>query len=710
MLSTLARLVHRRRTRVLAVTATFALAAAVLGGPVAGLLKSNHDFEDPASSSVVARDQIANATGALVTPSVVALVRTPGPVAAHAARAELTSLARTIATDRDVARVDSLLSTHDPRFVSKDGHTTYLAVTFRASVNEADATDRLTSLVGHRPGVTLGGGAVVGQAVGTQVRHDLGRAELLAFPLLFLLSLVFFRGLVAAMLPVLVGGVSIVGTFLVMRLVNEQVGLSVFAINLVTGLGLGLAIDYSLFMVSRYREELTRVGPGAEALRRTMVTAGRTVLFSSLTVAAAMASLLVFPQRFLYSMGIGGVIVALVSSGVALVALPALLAALGPRVNALAPAGWQRQRGEQSRAGFWYRLSHAVMRRPGRVAIATATLLVVLGLPASGIKFTGVDASVLPARADARVVDQALRRDFPSNLTSPVYVAASAPRTAVSQVDAYANGLKMLPGARAVTRPTAVGSGLWQFEVIPRGTSLSTSSKDLVRAIRDRPTTFPVRVGGDTAAFLDQQGSLLAHLPIALALVAATTLLILFLMTGSIVLPFKALVMNALSLTAAFGLLVLIFQGGRLEGLLGYTSQGALESTQPVLLFAIAFGLSTDYGVFLLSRIKEAHDRGLRTREAVALGLQRTGRLVSAASVLFCVAIGAFATSQIVFIKELGVGTALAVLIDATLVRALLVPSLMMLLGRWNWWAPRPLRRLHARIGLHEGTPGQALA
>jgi RND superfamily putative drug exporter len=409
-------------------------------------------------------------------------------------------------------------------------------------------------------------------------------------------------------------------------------------------------------------------------------------------------------------MGIGGVIVALVSSAVALVALPALLAALGPRVNALAPAGWQRQQSQETTAGFWYRLSHAIMRRPGRVAIATAALLVVLGLPASGIKFTGIDASVLPAGASARVVDQALRRDFPSNLASPVYLAASAPRTATSQVDAYATGLKALPGARAVTQPTAVGNGLWRFEVIPRGTSLSSMSKDLVRAIRARPAPFPVRVGGDTAAFLDQQASLVAHLPIALALVAATTLLILFLMTGSIVLPFKALVMNALSLGAAFGLLVLIFQGGRLQGLLGYAGQGGLESTQPVLLFALAFGLSTDYGVFLLARIKEAHDRGLRTREAVAVGLEHTGRIVTAAAVLFCVAIGAFATSQIVFIKELGVGTGLAVLIDATLVRALLVPSLMALLGRWNWWAPRPLRRLYARIGLREGTTGQAVA
>jgi uncharacterized membrane protein YdfJ with MMPL/SSD domain len=711
MLDTLARAIHRRRVRVLAVTAAFALVAGILGGPVVGLLKAGNDFEDPASPSVAAREAIANATGALVTPSVVALVRTGGPATAPAARARVTALVREMRADPDVARVDSYLSTPGRAFVSTDGKATFVAATLRAGATEADAADRLSSRLGREPGVTLGGSAITQKEVGTQVQHDLGRAEMLAFPLLFLLSLLVFRGLVAALLPLLVGGVAIVGTFLAMRAVNEGVGMSVFAVNLVTGLGLGLAIDYTLFMVSRYREELARVGPGIDALRNTMATAGRTVLFSSLTVAAAMASLLVFPQRFLYSMGIGGVIVALVACAVALVALPALLAVLGPRVNALAPARLQvAQPTGDGAAGFWYRLSRAVMRRPGRVAIATATVLIVLGLPFGGIRFTGVDADVLPHGADARVVSDVLRADFPSDRTSATYLAVSAPRSAAGRVGAYAEGLRTLPGARVVSRPRPVGAGTWQIEVIPRDTSLSNSSKELVRQIRDRAAPFPVKVGGSTADFLDRQASLSAHLPIALALVAATTLLILFLMTGSVVLPFKALVMNVLSLSAAFGLLVLIFQDGRLEGLLGYTSQGALEATQPVLLFALAFGLSTDYGVFLLGRIKEAHDAGMDTREAVAVGLERTGRIVSAAALLFCVAIGAFATSSIVFIKELGVGTALAVLIDATIVRALLVPSLMALLGDWNWWAPRRLRRLHARFRLSEAGSDGALA
>jgi uncharacterized membrane protein YdfJ with MMPL/SSD domain len=701
MLAALANLIHHRRARVLAIAAAFAVVAGVVGGPVVGLLESDRDFEDSASESVVARDRIAAATGALVTPSVVALVRTPGPVTAPAARERVARLVREIGRRPDVARVDSLLSGSPGAFVSRDGRATYVAATFRAGVNEDAAAERLSDALAGERDVTLGGGAITQQEVGGQVQEDLARAELLAFPALFLLSLLFFRGLVAALLPLLVGGISIVGTFLAIRLVNEGVGISVFAINLVTGLGLGLAIDYSLFMVSRYREELARVGPGAEALRATMATAGRTVLFSALTVAAALASLLVFPQRFLYSMGIGGVIVALVAAGTALLVLPALLAALGPRVNALAPRRWQRTETDE-RAGFWYRLSRGVMRRPGRVAVATATLLVVLGLPFTGIRFTGIDASVLPGGTGSRVVEEALRTDFPANRTTPVYVAVRAPRSDAAAVRGYAAGLRGLPGAAAVAEPRPAGGGLWRVDVTARGTELSGSAKELVRNVRARPAAFDVAVGGATADFLDRQSSLAAHLPIALAIVAATTFAILFLMTGSVVLPVKAVLMNMLSLSAAFGLLVLIFQDGRLESVLGYRGQGALESTQPVLLFALAFGLSTDYGVFLLSRIKEARDRGLATRDAVAVGLERTGRIVTAAAALFCVAIGAFATSEIVFIKELGIGTALAVLIDATIVRALLVPSLMALLGRWNWWAPRPLRRLHARAGLGE--------
>jgi RND superfamily putative drug exporter len=508
---------------------------------------------------------------------------------------------------------------------------------------------------------------------------------------------------VAALLPPLMGGLSIVITFLGLRLVDEAVHLSVFALNLVTALGLGLAIDYSLFVVSRFREETAAGGSPRAALGRTMRTAGRTVLFSSLTVAAALASLLVFPQNFLYSMGIGGAMVAVVALVVALLVLPAILVLLGARVNALAPDRLRRAVEADARpdsTGWWYRLSRFVMRRPGRVALIATLAMLAMGAPFLRVSFTSVDPSILPTSEQARRVGDALGRDFAVNITTPVTIAAAAPDARAAA--ALAARVRAVPGVRAVEGPRRVGPRLWRIDAISAAHALDPASQRLVRRIRSLRAPYYVGVAGQTAGFVDQKASLGRHLPLALAILALTTLAILFAFTGSVVLPIKALLMNLLTLSAAFGLLVLVFQDGRFESVLGYTSQGALESSQPLVLLAIAFGLSTDYGVFLLSRIKEAHDRGLPSSEAVAVGLERTGRIVTAAALLFCTAVAAFATSRSLFIKELGLGTAAAVLIDATIVRALLVPSLMGLLGRWNWWAPPPLRRLHARFGLSE--------
>ena len=542
---------------------------------------------------------------------------------------------------------------------------------------------------------------------------------MLAFPLLFLLSLLFFRSLVASLLPLVIGALAIVGTFFTLRIASEFGSISIFALNLTTGLGLGLAIDYSLFIVSRYREELARRGvdlerPGGrterwEALRATMRTAGRTVLFSSLTVAAALASLIVFPQRFLYSMGIGGSLVALLAATVALVVLPAILSILGPRVNALAPRFLQRRAerdATETEAGFWYRLSRLVMRRPIPIATISAAVLIALGLPFLSIKFTTVDAQVLPTSATARQVDDVMSSDFPPFRDTPIRLAVEGGgRTATADL---VSELERVPGVAAVGPPRRLGGGVSELDAIANAPFISESAKSTVKRVRDLPSPpgATVLVAGASAHFVDFQSSLEAHLPVALAIVVGATLVILFLMTGSVILPVKSLLMNLLNLSAVFGILVLLFQHGNLEGLLGYTSQGALEQTMPILIFAVAFGLSTDYAVFLLSRIKEARDHGASDSDAVAIGLERTGRIVTAAALLFAIAIGAFATSKIIFIKENGVGTALAVLIDASIIRALLVPSLMELLGKWNWWAPRPLRRLHERIGLGNTSAG----
>jgi uncharacterized membrane protein YdfJ with MMPL/SSD domain len=697
----LARLIDRRRRLVLAFTVVLVLFAGAFGGPVVSLLDSDDDFEDHGSESILARDAVEAATGRSASPDLIALVRLGAPIDSPQARQKVARVADAL-RDRDVADVVAVRDGEPAELVSRDRRSTYLLATFRAGADGDETAERLKERVEREPGVTAGGGQLAFTQVGEQVEQDLARAELLAFPLLFLLSLVVFRSVVAALLPVAVGATTILTTFLMLRLVNTVEPMSVFAINLITGAGLGLAIDYSLFVVSRFREELANGAETSEALRATLRTAGRTVAFSAVTVAAAMAALIVFKLRFLFSMGVGGVLVALTAAVVSLTVLPALLVTLGPRVNSLSLKRWQvsmHRDAAQERAGPWYRFSQLVMRRPGPIAAATAALLIAMGLPFLRIEFTGVDASVLPQDRSARVVDDVLDREFPPGRTSPIYVAAETDDSGA--VRAWAESLNDLPGAESVSPPTRA-DGLWRIDVVTGAERLSGEAQQLVRDVRARDAPFAFRVGGGTAAFMDQQTSLADSLPLALALLAGSTLVILFVMTGSVVLPIKALLMNLLTLSAAFGLLVLIFQDGRLEGLLAFEAQGALESTQPILLFCVAFGLSTDYGVFLLTRIKEARDGGLDDREAVAVGLERTGRIVTYAALLFCIAIGAFATSEVVFIKELGIGTALAVLIDAFLVRALLVPSLMALLGRWNWWAPRPLARLHARFGLRE--------
>jgi RND superfamily putative drug exporter len=687
MLDRLALLLHRRAGRVLAIAGLFVALAGVLGGPVVGLLDNDDDFDDPASESVLASDRVREATGAGSSPGFVALVRD---------RDRTGDVRAAIEADPAIARVAGPV-------VSGDGQAAYLAATFKAGEASGDAALRLAERVEAIPGAVAGGGELAGEQVGTQVSEDLARAELLAFPLLLVLSLWVFRSLVAALLPLLVGMCTILATFLAMRVIDASVtGLSVFSINLVTGVGLGLAIDYSLFVVSRFREELASNGEDVQAaLRRTLATAGRTVIFSAATVAAALAALMIFPQRFLYSMGVGGALTALFAAVMSLTVLPALLALLGRRVNAGAPKRLKRSLEREAgteHAGAWYRLSQFVMRRPGRVAALATALLIAAGLPFLGIQFTGVDAGLLPETASARVVDDALKTEFDADRTSPAYVLADGTR---EEVTSYAQRLRAIDGV-TVADPEPLGEDGFRIEVLAEGRPLGEGAKDAIGAVRSAPAPFDTQVGGQTAGFLDQQESLSSHLPVALAILALTTFAILFLMTGSVILPLKALLMNLLTITAALGILVLIFQEGNLEGLLGFSATGALDSTQPILLAATAFGLSTDYGVFLLTRIKEARDAGAGERESVALGLERTGRIVTAAALLFTVAIGAFATSEMVFIKQLGVGTALAVLIDATIVRALLVPALMRMLGRWNWWAPRPLQRLHRRIGIAE--------
>jgi len=703
MFDALARLAdgHARRVGLFAIA--FFLLAGALGGSVADRLDP-YGADDPATETVKAKERLLDAG---MRPPAVIVVVEDAPVAAAATRARVVALEQSLRRRPDVKSVTGYYDTRSPAFVSKNGRSTYFAVALHPTGDKQwqEAGAEIADSLSGRPGVVVGGAAVAQEQVNSQVEKDLQRAEMLAFPLLFLLSLLFFRSLVAALLPLMIGGLAIVGTFLILRLASEVGSISIFALNLTTALGLGLAIDYSLFVVSRYREEIAKDGPGLAAMRRVLATAGRTVFFSSLTVAAALASLLVFPQRFLYSMGLGGALVALFAALISLTVLPAVLTLLGTRVNAGAPRFLQRRAEADTRPdahGFWYRLSRFVMRRPAAIATVSAVLLIVMGLPFLGIKFNTVDPTVLPESASARQAYDTVSDEFPPYRETPIWVdvEGGGPK-AVAQVAAQVD---RVGGVAEVNPPQRLRGGVTALQVVSADSFASEASQTTVKQIRaiEPPPGTTVLVGGATADFVDLQSSLVSHLPVVLAIIIVTTLTILFLMTGSVVLPIKSLLMNFLNLSAVFGLLVLIFQDGRFEGFLDYSSPGAIEQTMPILLFAVVFGLSTDYAVFLLSRIKEARDNGASDSESVAIGLERTGRIVTAAALLFAVAMFAFATSKIIFIKEFGVGTALAVLIDASIIRALLVPSLMELLGKWNWWAPKPLRRLHERFGVSE--------
>ena len=693
MLERLGSLSAARPRRTLVILFAFVALAGVMGGPVAAQLESAGGFTTPSSESSRADDQLARATGQDAAAGILLVVDGPGVEQRAGASAEKTAAAAAdeLATVPGVAEA-SLVA------MSGDGRSALVTGSIEAGADDEEVADATLAAFDGREDVTVGGDAVANLQLAETISQDLGRAEGLAFPLLVLLSLLFFRGR-AALLPLVVGVTTVLGTFLVLRGVDQVYGLNVYALNLVMGLGIGLAIDYTLFLVTRFREEL---GNGAEpraAVRVTMATAGRTIVFSAVTVAAALATLTVFPLGFARSMGIAGASVAAVAAAASLAVSPALLALWGRKLMRKSDAG------AKAAEDRWYRLAHAIMRRPGVVAATTTVVMLALALPAVGVIWTPADSTVIPADQSARVVADAVERDFGGSGSTPVTVAVTAPASEAAAVRDLAGEIRGLDGVQAVAAPADLGSGTWRLAVDAVGDPAGDEARDVVAGIRALDPPFQTAVTGPAAEFVDQQAEIGSRLPVALLLLCALTFVVLWVMTGSVVLPIKAIIMNALTVGAALAPLILIYQGGRLEGLLGYTSNGGVEPTDFLVTAAVVFALSTDYGVFLLGRIKEARDSGETEREAVAVGIARTGRVVTAAAILLAVAIGAFSTSSISFIQQIGIATATGVLLDAFVVRTLLVPSLMALLGKWNWWSPRPLRRLHARIGIRETAP-----
>ncbi|HEX3975325.1 MAG TPA: MMPL family transporter [Solirubrobacteraceae bacterium] len=697
MLRSLAHILAARPRRTLIATLVFVIIAGAIGGPLAGALTSSGGFAPPNSDSQVATRMLQRAAGTEPSPGIVLLVNTPhGPAAAHSRIAQVNA---------QLLSVRGVVRTAAPADVAQDGRHVLVTGTLSARADDKQSAKAAEAAFAQDRDVTVGGAAVAGEQINSSVTHDLGFAELLAFPLLIALSILFFRGR-AALMPVVVGVVTVLGTFLVLTGVNHVYGLSIFALNLVIGMGLGLAVDYTLFLVTRFRQELAAGAEVSEAIATTMARAGQSVLFSAVTVAFALATLTLFPQGFLKSMGIAGACVAVVAALAALTVSPALLAVWGRKLARTAPS-------RNPETDRWYRFARRVMRRPGLVAAVTAVLMLAAALPALSVRWSSAnDSRVIPQGESARVVADALNRDFAGAGRSPVTVAISAAGSDGGAVTAYAHRIATFGGVSSVSAPRRLGHDTWQIDAAVAGDPAGDTAQRVVNEIRAISAPFTAKVTGDAATFVDQQNAIGSHLPEAIILLAVLTFLVLWLMTGSVVLPLKAIVMNALTVGASLAPLILIYQHGNLTGLLGYTSDGGVEPTDFVVAATVVFALSTDYGVFLLGRIKEAREaREAREagtvsprdeREAVATGLGATGRVVTAAAILLAVAIGAFSTSSISFIQEIGVAVATGVLLDAFIVRSLLVPSLMALLGRWNWWAPPGLRRLHDRIAPRE--------
>jgi RND superfamily putative drug exporter len=715
MFAALGHFAYRRRRLVLAGALLSVAVAVIWGTGVFGSLASG-GFDDPGSESSKAAD-VAAATVGSGEPDVVVLYRSADHTVDDPAFYTAVEQSLADLPSDAVRQTTTYWSSNAPQLVSTDRHSTYAVLQLTAT-DDAIANDLYKEIepqlrdapAGYT--VELGGNRALFHDVNSTVEKDIQRAETLSMPIVLVLLVILFGGLIAASLPLAIGGLAILGAFTVVRLLTQITDVSIFSINIITMLGLGLAIDYALFIVSRFREELRERDDVPSALATTMRTAGRTVAFSGLTVAISLASLLLFPQMFLRSMGLGGIAAVLVAMLGALTVLPALLAVLGRRVNALrVPRPWRRRARvlpAADHAGVWYRIGRAVMRRPVAFIAVIVPLLLLLGSPFLRIQFGGVDERVLPEGAEARTVAETLDRDFPSSsladIESIVTMPAGLDRSAL---DGYVNRVREVPGVTDAQVTGQAGSTA-RVDVFTGAEPLSDTQREVLADVRDvpRPAGSETLVGGRTAVFADLLTSLGKALPWMALAAVAVTLVLLFLAFGSVVLPIKAVAMNVLSLMATFGAVVWIFQEGHLASWLGFTPNGTIEASMPILILAIAFGLSMDYEVFLLSRIREQWDQSHDNPTAVATGLERTGRIITSLALLLAVVIGAFATSDIVFIKMIGVGLLIAVLVDATIIRALLVPATMRLLGRANWWAPRPLARAWNRYGVRETDAG----
>ena len=693
----------RWRFAIVALAVVAAVGAGVFGASVIPELRSGPTtFDAPGSQSVRVRDLVHRATGIDPQSNLVALVSIPAGPRAASSRDRIRRASALLRHDPAVGRTASILDAADPDLLARDGRLTAVVGGFRSSSEEAAsaAAARLERASAGVPWLRIAGPAPVDRAIDQSVSRDIFRAEALALPLLFLSLCFVFRGLVAAAIPIAIGILAVLGALLGLRLGASLAPLSAFALNLVTGLGLGLAIDYSLLIIARYREERALGHPPPEALGHTLATAGRTVAFSAVTVSGALAVLLTFPQPFVYSMGIGGVCVATLAGALALCVLPALLLCLDPWLDSLR-LPWARDR--RRTEARWRAVAQTTTRRPAVTMLAALALLLAFAMPLRHAVFTFGDERVLPADSPARVATELQLARFPRGSQQPIRVVLSAPRESAASLSAvrhFTGAISRLDGVVAVRQPVALSSTQTLVTVLPAWRGKDPRTLALVGELRDVPTRLDVAVSGDAAALADLHERLRARLPLALALVGCWLLLLIQLLTGSLALALSTLAMSALSLAASLGLLVLAFQDGWLAGPFDFTPEGAIGSAEPVVLLFLVLALTSDYATFLLARIDEARRTGDDVREAIATGVSKTGSVVSSAALLFAIALGAFVSSSNIYVKQLGFGAMVAVLLDATIVRAMLLPATIAVLDRRAWWTPRVLagRRSSASV------------
>ncbi|MFC8827173.1 MMPL family transporter [Streptomyces sp. NPDC057137] len=733
MFERIAELAIRRARLVLVVAAVAVALMGAVGAGAFSVLKGG-GYDDPASQSSRAGKVIEEKFGGET--NLILLVRAgEGRVDSPAADKSGQALMADLKAEKDLDNLISYWETDSPDLRSEDGREAMVLAHVKGDTTEQEkrAKTIIDKYKGEYEGgltIQAGGGTAVGADMSTQVPKDLLLAEAIAVPLTLILLLVVFGSVVAALLPLVIGTIAIAGTFAELALLGSATDVSNSATNLTTALGLGLGIDYALLMISRFREQLATGSSVDDAVRHTVRTAGRTVAFSAATVAVALAALLVFPQYFLRSFGYAGVGVVAIAAVSTLFVMPALFVVLGHKVNN-GRLPWAKKARVDTRTPLWGRLARTVMRRPAITALPVLAVLLLAASPLLGITLGTPDERVLPEDAESRQVSSVLREKFNGNDDAAIHVVLDK-AVAKAPLESYAAELSGLDGVVRVEagtgtyvdgKPAAPGPGAapgnaalsrpdaQRLNVVSDLEPKSDDAQSLVKDVRtvEAPAGAEPLVGGTDAELVDSKDSISGQIPIALALVAVTTFILLFLFTGSVVQPLRALVLNVISLGATLGAMTWIFQDGNLASLLGVTPQ-PMEASMTVLMFVIAFGLSMDYEVFVTSRIKELHDEGEDNESAVTNGLGHTGRIVTAAACLLAVSFFAFGTAKVSFMQMFGLGSGLAILIDAVAVRGVLVPAAMRLLGRSAWYAPPLLRKFHGRYGLSEGGPAPAPA